>query len=120
MLSAYRPFPSMLFLTPSRSTIPVKASLVNWLPLVGVEDLRLSFAQRLLEGLEAEAEHDTLGPAGRSSNDTETVSARGATAGLPASGSRLAHYLPWLFEFATMVMGNYTRNSNSMRSSRYT
>ena len=32
MLSMHRPLPSMLIMTPCRFRVPVKSSLVNWLP----------------------------------------------------------------------------------------
>src|SRR5262249_1644728 len=32
MLSMHRPLPSMLIVTPCRFRVPVKSSLVNWLP----------------------------------------------------------------------------------------
>jgi len=42
---------------------PVKGLAGELAPLVGVEDLRLSFAQRLLEGLEAEVDIKGVGQA---------------------------------------------------------
>ena len=69
MFPWYLPLPSLLILTPRSSNTWVNFQLVNWLPplpsqgqaLVGVEHLRLSLAEGLLQRFGAEAGPQSVG-----------------------------------------------------------
>ena len=80
-LSIQRPLPSMEILMTTSLWTWVKAREVNWLPLVGVEDLRLAIAaERLFQGGDAELGLERVGqpPPRRSALPLEWVPARSA------------------------------------------
>jgi hypothetical protein len=57
----HRPLPSLLIMTSCRLKMPVKSPLVNWLPLVGIEDSRSAIArERFLYRFHAKIGVDVL------------------------------------------------------------